>query len=218
MLNYNRPVYFFAYSNHVYLLSVLVTNINLWRYRHSSGGTLVNYKLITDYQMVSNSIAGRIMELDEIIITRAIIEEFTSDLLDCTDTDVALVGGGPANLVAAKVLSEAGVRTVLFERKLAIGGGMWGGGMMMPRIVVQEEARRILDDFGVNYTEYRPGYYVADSIECVCRLGAEAVAAGAKGGRCSDRAGHKLDRSGPAKTACGPNDHKGKGGYRRYRA
>jgi len=130
--------------------------------------------------MVSKSIAGRIMELDEITITRAIMEEFTSDFLDCTDTDVALVGGGPANLVAAKVLAESGVRTVLFERKLAIGGGMWGGGMMMPRIVVQEEARRILDDFGVNYTEYRPGYYVADSIECVCRLGAEAVAAGAK--------------------------------------
>ena len=120
------------------------------------------------------------MKLDEITITRAIVEEFTSDFLICTDTEVALVGGGPANLVAAKILAEAGVSTVLFERKLAIGGGMWGGGMMMPRIVIQEEAKRILDDFGVRYKEYKAGYYVADSIECVCRLASEAISAGAK--------------------------------------
>ena len=120
------------------------------------------------------------MKLDEITITRAIVEEFTSDFLACTDTEVALVGGGPANLVAAKKLAEAGVSTVLFERKLAIGGGMWGGGMMMPRIVFQEEAKHILDDFGVRYKEYKPGYYVADSIECVCRLASEAISAGAK--------------------------------------
>lgn len=120
------------------------------------------------------------MKLDEITITRAIVEEFTSDFLICTDTEAALVGGGPANLVAAKILAEAGVSTVLFERKLAVGGGMWGGGMMMPRIVVQEEARHILDDFGIRYHEYKDGYYVADSIESVCRLASGAIAAGAK--------------------------------------
>lgn len=120
------------------------------------------------------------MELDEITITRAIVEEFTSDFLKSTDTDAALVGGGPANLVAARVLAKAGARTVLFERKLAIGGGMWGGGMMMPRIVVQQEATRILDEAGVNYHEYRDGHYVADSIECVCRLASGAIAAGAR--------------------------------------
>lgn len=130
--------------------------------------------------MTVNSNAGTNMELDEITITRAIVEEFTTDFLDCTDTEVALVGGGPANLVASRMLADAGVKTVLFERKLAVGGGMWGGGMMMPRIVVQEEAKRILDYFGINYSEYEKGYYVADSIECVCRLAAEAVAAGAR--------------------------------------
>jgi len=67
------------------------------------------------------------MELDEITITRAIIEDFTSDFLQSIDTDVALVGGGPANLIAARTLARAGVKTVLFERKLEVGGGMWGG-------------------------------------------------------------------------------------------
>jgi thiazole biosynthesis enzyme len=120
------------------------------------------------------------MELNEITITRAIIEEFTSDFLDCTDTDVALVGGGPANLVAAKILADAGVKIVLFERKLAVGGGMWGGGMMMPRIVVQQAATHILDDAGIKYHENVAGYYVADAIECVCKLTAQAISAGAR--------------------------------------
>jgi thiamine thiazole synthase len=57
---------------------------------------------------------------------------------------------------------------------------MWGGGMMFPRIVVQEEARRFLDEFGIAYTEYEEGLYVADSIESVCRTAAAAIGAGAK--------------------------------------
>lgn len=118
------------------------------------------------------------MELDETIITRAIVEEFSKVFLDYIDVDVALVGGGPANLVAAKYLGEAGLKTVLFEKKLSIGGGMWGGGMMFPRIVVQEDAKHILDDFGINYHEYEKGYYVASSVESVAKLICGATGAG----------------------------------------
>ncbi|MEA1909020.1 MAG: sulfide-dependent adenosine diphosphate thiazole synthase [Euryarchaeota archaeon] len=120
------------------------------------------------------------MTIDETSITRAIVTEFTKSFLDVTDVDVALVGAGPANLVAAYTLAKAGVDTVVFERNLSIGGGMWGGGMMFPRIVVQEEARRFLDEFGIKYTESKPGLYVADSIESVCRIAAGAIGAGAK--------------------------------------
>lgn len=120
------------------------------------------------------------MAIDETRITRAIVTEFTKSFLDVTNVDAALVGAGPANLVAAYTLAKAGVDTVVFERNLAIGGGMWGGGMMFPRIVVQEEARRFLDEFGIKYTESKPGLYVADSIESVCRIAASAIGAGAK--------------------------------------
>src|SRR5674536_356784 len=101
------------------------------------------------------------MELDEVIITRAIFEEYSKTFLEYTDIDVALVVGGPANLVAAKYLAEAGVKVAIYEKELSLGGGMWAGGMMFPRIVVQEEAGRILGDFGIRYQEYQPGYYVA---------------------------------------------------------
>ena len=90
------------------------------------------------------------MELDEVIITRAIFDEYSRTFLDYTDIDVALVGGGPA------------------------------GGMMFPRIVVQEEACRILDDFEIRYREYQPGYYVANSVESVGKLIAGATSAGAE--------------------------------------
>jgi thiamine thiazole synthase len=120
------------------------------------------------------------MVLDEISITRAIVTEFTKSFLECTDVDCALVGAGPANLVAAYTLAKSGADVVVFERNIAVGGGMWGGGMMFPRIVVQEEARRFLDEFKIRYTEFEDGLYVADSIESVCRIAASAIDAGAR--------------------------------------
>ncbi|RJS73214.1 thiazole biosynthesis protein [ANME-2 cluster archaeon] len=120
------------------------------------------------------------MAIDEISITRAIVTEFTKSFLECTDVDCALVGAGPANLVAAYTLAKSGADVVIFERDIAIGGGMWGGGMMFPRIVVQAEARRFLDDFGIRYTGYGEGLYIADSIESVCRIAASAIGAGAR--------------------------------------
>jgi thiazole biosynthesis enzyme len=57
---------------------------------------------------------------------------------------------------------------------------MWGGGMMFPRIVVQEEARRLLDRFGIRSCPYEEGYYVASSVESVAKLTAAACDAGAE--------------------------------------
>lgn len=118
--------------------------------------------------------------LDEEIITRAIVEEYMQTFLENTDLEVGLGGAGPANLVAAKKLAEKGVKTVVYEKELNVGGGMWGGGMMYPKIVVQEEAKRILEEFEINFSEYEGGYYVASSIESVSRLTSEAIKAGAE--------------------------------------
>ena len=67
------------------------------------------------------------MPINETIVTEAIIRTYTERFLKCLNLDVAIVGGGPAGLVAAKILAEKGASTALFERKLSIGGGMWGG-------------------------------------------------------------------------------------------
>ncbi|MDM7933846.1 MAG: sulfide-dependent adenosine diphosphate thiazole synthase [Methanothrix sp.] len=120
------------------------------------------------------------MALDEIMVTRAILESYTESFLKITDVDVALVGAGPANLVAARRLAEADVRSVIFEKRLSVGGGLWGGGMMFPRIVVQQEARHILDEYGIWYREHGEGYFVANAIETVAKLTAGAIDAGAE--------------------------------------
>jgi thiamine thiazole synthase len=120
------------------------------------------------------------MSLDEIKISRAIIESYSEKLVKALDVDVAIVGGGPAGMVCGYYLAKAGKRVVLFERKLSIGGGMWGGGIMFNEIVVQETAKRILDEFGVKTRRYDKNYYLSDSIETVSTICSKAVKAGLK--------------------------------------
>jgi len=118
--------------------------------------------------------------MDEIIISKAIIESFFKEFLGALEVDVAIAGAGPAGLVAAYYLSKDGVKTAVFERNLRVGGGMPGGGMMFNRIVVQDGGRNILNEFEVRTTEYEKDYYVADSLETVAALCLKAIQAGAK--------------------------------------
>ncbi len=120
------------------------------------------------------------MALDELIITKAIIDRFIEKFKDCLDLDVAIVGGGPAGLVAGFYIAKAGYKVAMFERKLSIGGGMWGGGMMFNEIVVQEEGKSILDEFEINYNKYEENYYTADSVESVAALILKSRRAGLK--------------------------------------
>ena len=118
------------------------------------------------------------MELDETIITRAIIDRYYQKLLNNLDIDVAIAGGGPSGLVAGYYLAQKGKKVALYERKLSIGGGMWGGGMMFNEIVVQKAAIHILDEFGIRYNEYQDNYYSCDSVEAIATLTSKSVQAG----------------------------------------
>lgn len=118
--------------------------------------------------------------MDEVIISRAIVESYMKDFMAVMEIDVAIVGAGPAGLVTAYYLAKEGVKAVVFERQLRVGGGMSGGGMMFNRIVVQEEGKRILDEFDVPTKEYRKGYHVADSLEAISTICCRAIKAGAK--------------------------------------
>lgn len=118
--------------------------------------------------------------MDEVIISRAIVESFMKDFMKAMDVDVAVAGAGPAGLVTAYYLARQKANVAVFERQLRVGGGMPGGGMMFNRIVVQEEGKRILEDFGVETSEYREGYYVADSLEAVSTICSRAIKAGAR--------------------------------------
>lgn len=120
--------------------------------------------------------------LDETKITKAIIETYTEKLLESLQSDVIIVGAGPSGLTAGYYLKKlkSRLKVILFERKLSIGGGMWGGGMMLNQIVVQEEGKKILDEFGIGYKSFEEGYYTADSIEAVTTLASFSVKTGLK--------------------------------------
>jgi len=116
--------------------------------------------------------------LDEVAITHAIIDSYYKKLTSICEVDVAICGAGPSGLICANELALRKKKVVIFERKLSIGGGMWAGGMLFNNIVVQKQAKSILDEYKIRTYKYTDGYYVADAIECVCALGYYAVKRG----------------------------------------
>uniref|UniRef100_A0A7C6EHE4 Thiamine thiazole synthase n=1 Tax=candidate division WOR-3 bacterium TaxID=2052148 RepID=A0A7C6EHE4_UNCW3 len=118
--------------------------------------------------------------LNETIISKAIIETYLKDLLEYVESDVIIGGAGPSGLCAGYYLAKKGIKTILFESALKLGGGMPGGGMMFNKIVVQKQGLEILEEFGIRYKEYESGYYVADSLEATACLTDKAIKQGLK--------------------------------------
>ena len=120
------------------------------------------------------------MSLDERIITEAILDGYFAKFKSSLDLDVAIVGGGPSGLTAARILARDGFNVALFERKLSLGGGMWGGGMTYNILVVQEESVHLLSDLGIPVTRYKDNYFTADAVAATTTLASAACLAGAK--------------------------------------
>jgi thiamine thiazole synthase len=115
--------------------------------------------------------------MKETDVTKAIIEAYTENFLDSLESDVIIVGAGPAGLAAAYYLAKRGIKTAVLERRLSTGGGIWGGGTGHNIIVVEETD--ILDEIGVRVAE-RDGLYVASSVELSAALTYQAEQAGAR--------------------------------------
>jgi len=120
------------------------------------------------------------MRIEEIEISRRIVRRFFEEFEDSLVVDVAIAGAGPAGLTAARYLARAGKRVAVFEKRLSPGGGMWGGGMGYPVVIVQEESKDLLEEVGVRLKNEGGGYYSANSLECVSKLCSSAIDAGAR--------------------------------------
>ncbi len=113
----------------------------------------------------------------EIEISRVIIEQYSRRLSEHLENDVVIVGAGPAGLAASYYLSKAGVKTTVVEKKLSIGGGIWGGAAGYNVVVFED--KEILDEIGVT-TKREGDLYTADAIEFATALGYKAKKAGAE--------------------------------------
>jgi len=118
------------------------------------------------------------MKIDDLTISRSIIEAYTEKLLGSLEVDVALVGAGPSNLIAGYYLAKEGLRAVIFEAKLAPGGGMWGGGMMFNEGVIQSDALPVLEEMEIGFKDKGGGYYTMDTVEATSTIISKCVQQG----------------------------------------
>ncbi len=118
--------------------------------------------------------------MEEQIISKAIIETYFKELLSNLDVDVAVAGAGPSGLICAYYLASAGRKVAIFERHLKVGGGMPAGGMMFNNIVIQEEAKSVMEEFGITLKKYAEGLYTADAVETMSGISFKTVKAGVK--------------------------------------
>lgn len=121
----------------------------------------------------------------EQIVSAGIVDSYFNKLKENLSVDVAIGGGGPSGIVASYYLAKKGFKVALFERKLAPGGGMWGGAMMFNEIVIQKEALPVLDEFNIAYKHYEEDYYTLDSVHATSALIYHATSAGVKMFNCT---------------------------------
>jgi len=121
-------------------------------------------------------------------ISRVIIEQYARRLTEHLENDVVIVGAGPAGLAASYYLAKAKIKTTVIEKKLSIGGGIWGGAagynvvtFPAPASAFAEtsEDKEILDEIGVT-TRKVGDLYTADAIEFAAALAYKAKKAGAE--------------------------------------
>lgn len=114
----------------------------------------------------------------DIDVSKLIVEEYFNEFIKNLEIDVAIVGGGPAGLTAGRYLAKNGYSVIIFERRLSPGGGMWGGGMGYP-VVVMKQGYEILEEVGVRCKK-KGDYWIADSIEATSKLIGSAIDAGVR--------------------------------------
>lgn len=115
---------------------------------------------------------------EEYMVSKLILDNYFKKLKRGLVCDVAIVGGGPSGLVCGYFLVKKGIRTVLFERKASLGGGIWGGGMMFNTVVVQRGLKRLYEEFNIGYEVVDGEYLVTSTPELVSALTLGACKAG----------------------------------------
>lgn len=118
--------------------------------------------------------------LSDITVSNLIIKSYYEKLLSALENDVVIVGAGPSGLIAAYYLAKEGYQVSVIEKRLAPGGGIWGGGMAMNEVVVQSDAIDILDELDIRYVKKSDSLYTVDSVELASSLIRAAVRGNAK--------------------------------------
>jgi thiamine thiazole synthase len=113
-------------------------------------------------------------------VTRAILEEFLREFKEYAQSEVIIIGGGPAGLMAGRELAKNKLKTLIVERNNYLGGGFWVGGYMMNKVTIRGPGQEILAELAIPYKEYQKGLYVADGPYACSKLISTTCEAGVK--------------------------------------
>lgn len=117
--------------------------------------------------------------LRESDVTKTIVRGFLNDFLEYATSDVIIVGSGPCGTTAGMILAREGIKTLIIEKDVKPGGGMWQGGMLFPKMVIEEPANLLLEQFGIKLKK-EGEVYTADSYYVSSKLLSLAFEHGAK--------------------------------------
>jgi thiazole biosynthesis enzyme len=119
-------------------------------------------------------------DVQEKEITRTIATMFNETIAEYADSEVIIIGAGPAGLTAGRDLGKMGVRTLIIEQNNYIGGGYWVGGYMMNAVTIRAPAQKIWDELGVPYRKINEGLYASWGPHACSKLIAAACDAGVR--------------------------------------
>ena len=119
-------------------------------------------------------------KISEAKISKAIVKEFSRWFEEYIVSDVIVVGGGPSGLLAARDLSNQGVKTLVIEGNNYLGGGFWIGGYLMNTLTFRAPAQGLLNELNIPYKEVEEGLFTTDGPNACSKLISAACDAGAK--------------------------------------
>ena len=115
----------------------------------------------------------------DIDISSAIFESFQKKFSKSIKSDVVIAGAGPSGLLCAGILAKKGLKVAVLEKRLAPGGGIWGGAMGMPEIILEKDTELLLKELRIEAITTSKNLLVASAFELSAALILFAVKSGA---------------------------------------
>lgn len=119
-------------------------------------------------------------QVGESEVTRAIVKGFLEQFYTYANSDVIIIGAGPAGLMAGREIAKNGIKVLIIERNNYLGGGFWIGGYLMNKVTLRSPAQEVLKELNVPCEEHTKGLWVADGPHACSKLIASACDAGVK--------------------------------------
>ncbi|MEK7747539.1 MAG: sulfide-dependent adenosine diphosphate thiazole synthase, partial [Nitrospirota bacterium] len=129
---------------------------------------------------INNMKQREIQPLREADITRTIAREYFKEFDQLIESDVIIVGSGPAGMICGKTLASSGYKVVVIEQLNHLGGGFWNGGYLMNKATIAHPAQEILLKIGVPCKKISDDMYIVDPPHATSKIIGSAYDAGVK--------------------------------------